>query len=65
MRLIKLSAPGWIKEFDTEEDCRVELNKHICSMCVEEYSVTESSTLDDLLWTSCGCEYTVEDGEDE
>ena len=35
MKLIKLSAPGWEKEFDTEEELKAELFSHICGACCE------------------------------
>ena len=63
-RLIKLSEPGWIREFESEEDLKAELYKCICVMCREGDGVTEDSTIDWMLWTACGCEYTVDDGED-
>lgn len=61
-RLIKMSDPGWIKEFETEDEVRRELYNHLCSMCIEGDGVTEETTLDHMLWTACGCEYTVDDG---
>lgn len=73
--LHKLSAPGWTKEFATEEEARVELFKHICGICCkgdkaynaegelvyESDPVDENSSLGDLLSTACGCEYMVDD----
>jgi len=70
LSLIKISAPGWEKKFDTEEDMRKELYKHICNLCREggddghgyiEYPVDENSTLNHLLSTACGAEYMVEE----
>lgn len=68
--LIKLSEPGWIKTFTNEIDLRAELYKHICSHCREgelddqlllSEAVNENSSIDDMLSTSCGCEYQVEE----
>lgn len=68
--LIKLSEPGWIKTYTNEIDLRAELYKHICSYCREgelddrlvlSDAVNENSSIDDMLSTSCGCEYLVEE----
>lgn len=78
-KLFKLSAPGWEKEFETKEELRVELFKHICGICVngekvyddtgdvvwESQSVDEHSSINDLLCTPCGCEFDVELENDE
>lgn len=69
MKLIKLSAPGWEKDFVNEADCKAELYKHICNLCragteFEEYPeapVDENSTIDAMLSTACGCEYMIEE----
>lgn len=73
--LFKLSKPGWEKDFATTEELRTELFKHICGVCRvgeevkdsttdeviwEASPVDENSTIDDLLCTSCGCEFDVE-----
>ncbi len=67
-----MSEPGWIKEFNTEEELKKELFDHICSGCrsgcneyvggftIEEPPVTIDSTIDEMLFTSCGCEYAVD-----
>ena len=73
MKLIKLSAPGWEKEFDTEEEVKAELYSHICNLCrkgeIAETDegefvlwdpVDENSSVGDMLWTACGCEFDVE-----
>lgn len=64
VRLIKMSAPGWEKEFETEEEARKELYNHICSLCIEGDGVTEDSTIDHMLWTACGAEYFFEDDDE-
>jgi hypothetical protein len=51
--LIKMSAPGFIKDFDTEVELREELEKWICSDCVEECG----SDLLGLMSSDCGCEF--------
>lgn len=77
MKLIKLSAPGWEKDFENEEDLIDELRSHLCSLCLSgeewEYSTPvdvtyngikyECRCLGTLLSTSCGCEYEVEEVE--
>ena len=76
MKLHKLSDPGWTKEFDSMEDAKAELYKHICNYCrkgeiVKEEGredwllwepVDENSDIDMLLNTGCGCEFDVDDG---
>lgn len=73
-RLIKISAPGWEKEFNTEDETRNELFKHVCGICqagdkaynhegeliYESSPVDENSSVEDLLCTACGCEFDVE-----
>ena len=75
--LYKLSAPGWIKEYDNDDDLRRELFTHICNSCrdgVKEYydnelvyesdPVDENSDVYELLNTSCGCEFDIGGEED-
>jgi hypothetical protein len=73
-KLFKLSAPGWEKEFQTKDELHKELFKHICGICqegdkaynnegeliYESSPVNESSSIDELLCTACGCEFDVE-----
>lgn len=62
--LVKASVPGWEKNFDTEEEARVELLKHICSTCLEgygEFKTPDQGDIKSLLGTPCGCEYWLED----
>lgn len=74
MKLVKLSGPGWTKEFAQEADLKAELYKHICTMCRDgstevfesgvvwtEPACSADASLTDMLATSCGCEFTVED----
>lgn len=71
--LIKLSAPGWEKNYTSEYDCRLELYSHICNICragdpdieFPQDPVNENSTMDEMLSTPCGCEYMVEGLEDD
>jgi hypothetical protein len=72
MILIKLSSPGWEKEFQTEEELKTELYNWICKDCKEgcdeeydgfvhvELPVDSNSSLGEMLSTSCGCEFYVE-----
>lgn len=69
MKLFKMSAPGWTKDYDNEADLKSALYSHICNECRvgEKYEdfvvwepVNENSTFGQLLSTSCGCEYDVE-----
>ena len=59
-KLLKLSEPGWTKEFDTKLEVQQELYKYICFQCQCEEAVTEISSIDDMLATACGCEFDVE-----
>ncbi len=69
MKLIKLSKPGWIKTYSTEQELRAELYSYLCLECREGSSefgdlpVYPDSTLDEMLSTACGCEFMVEDDE--
>lgn len=58
--LYKMSAPGWKLEFDTEEQARDELLKHICDQCRTTMRITEGSSIDEMLGTDCGCEFDVD-----
>jgi hypothetical protein len=70
--LYKISAPGWEKVFDTEEERRLELYEYICPSCREgppegepefdDPPVTAQSSIMDMLCTPCGCEFGI--GED-
>ena len=66
IKLHKMSCPGWTKIFDNEIDLRTELYAHICTVCrngdteFQELPVYENSSIDEMLWTACGCEFNVE-----
>ena len=60
MKLFKLSAPGWERDYDNESELKAELYNHICGLCCKEDSITEFSAINDMLGTDCGCEYDVE-----
>jgi len=76
MKLVKLSSPGWEKEFQTELELKEELYSYICYHCREgcceefdgfeliEPAVDSDSSIGEMLWTACGCEFLVE-GIDE
>ena len=59
-KLIKMSAPGWEKTFNTETEARNELYKWICNLCKEDDGIRVNSSLDELLYTACGCEFWYE-----
>ena len=62
--LIKVSAPGWERFLETEDDVWNELRPYICHMCIEDYFCNYNEhpkTVDDLLITACGCEFVVEE----
>ena len=67
IKLHKLSASGWTKEFDNEIDLKEELYNHICDLCrvgKEEFNrfnpIDANSSIEDMLFTDCGCEFAVE-----
>ena len=70
IKLHKLSSPGWTKIFDNEIDLRTELYAHICADCrsgnteSHDLPVYANSSIDEMLWTACGCEFSVEYPED-
>jgi hypothetical protein len=55
-----MSAPGWEKTFNTEIEARNELYKWICNLCKEDDGIRVNSSLDELLYTACGCEFWYE-----
>lgn len=68
--LIKISDPGWEKQFPNEIELLAELKKHICGRCYagENYDDDNSPkidpdncTIEELLCTPCGCEFDVQD----
>jgi rubrerythrin len=61
MLLIKLSDPGWEIEFPTENHLKRYLYKYICNTCIDDDSITEKSSIDEMLSTACGCEFMVEE----
>lgn len=61
-RLIKCSAPGWVKEFDTGADAAIELDYWICDDCRREYLC---NNLDSMLASPCGLEFWFEDSIDD
>ena len=73
MKLIKASKPGWIKEFDSEQELKEELYNNICNICkegsseyidegvlYEEPPITLDNTIDQMLSSPCGCEFYIE-----
>ena len=61
MKLIKLSSPGWEKDFDHKVELQAELFKYICFQCQCEEGLTEISDIGDLLASACGCEFMMEE----
>ena len=56
-KLYKLSAPGFVKECSSEQDIRDILYPYICNICLDEYSITNIRSIDEMLGTPCGCEF--------
>ena len=73
----KHSLPNWVKTFSTMRDARAELLRNICASCLKgDVTVrsdgtvmreppVDTSSIDDLLNTSCGYEYDCYPGEDD
>jgi len=62
--LTKISEPGWEKTFPNKQLAYEELEPWICKMCKEEHFAEYNewpSTIEDLLWTACGCEFMGEE----
>lgn len=55
--LSKLSSPGFTKEYSSELDMKAELFTWVCGLCIEEYNLTKDSSVDEMLYTPCGCEF--------
>ncbi len=60
-KLIKISAPGWEKEFKNRSSARDELFKYICSHCQKDEKITANSKIEDMLGTGCGYEFDFEE----
>lgn len=58
--LAKMSAPGWIKEFTTEDELEAEFVHYVCDECMQSIGRTKPSFAD-LLSTNCGLEFDVYD----
>lgn len=67
--LMKLSEPGWDKEFSSYPELNQELGKYLCRDCQKEVIADcedygEGGTAEDMmtyqLSTACGCEFWVE-----
>ena len=54
-QLVKYSAPGWVKGFDSPEALTQELYKHTCIHCQDVHG----TDLDGMLASDCGAEYGV------
>ena len=61
--LVKMSAPGWEKKFNTRSAARDELYKYICSQCCTEEGITANSKIEEMLGTACGCEFDLEESK--
>ena len=64
MNLIKISDKGWEKEFNTKLGVYIELEKHVCEMCIAEFFMQYGQypqNANDLLDTRCGCEFMLEE----
>ena len=61
MKLIKLSDPGWERDFGEDHvGLQQTLYSHICNQCRCEDGITEISPIEDMLWTACGSEFDIE-----
>ena len=74
VKLHKISMPGWTKTYTNDIDLKAELYKHICEHCRkgeihDEFvlwdPVNENSSVDNMLNTGCGCEYEIEEIDEE
>ena len=58
--LIKMSAPGWERDFSDKFELQARLYSHICEQCRGEEGLTEISDVEHMLASACGCEFDVE-----
>lgn len=71
MKLFKISAPGWERDFESESELKSVLYSYICNICRKgvneneyvEPPIYEDSTLSEMLASPCGCEFDVEKDE--
>ena len=54
-QLVKYSAPGWVKGFESLQAIAQELHRHTCTLCQDSYG----TDLDGMLASECGAEYGV------
>lgn len=79
VKLVKISAPGWTKTYTNDIDLKAELYSHICDLCRpgevhvnddgEQFvlwePVNENSDIGDMLNTACGCEFMIDEDDDD
>jgi hypothetical protein len=58
IRLVKRSMPGWTREFSEEGELKGVLYDHICIQCLDD--VGSPFSIEELLDTDCGLEFSVE-----
>jgi hypothetical protein len=59
---MKVSYPGWKKDFNTEKEVANELSKYVCKSCrTRTEKLSSNPSVSDLLSTACGCVFDVED----
>ena len=73
MKLIKLSKPGWIRSNLAESQVKELLYTYICAECREgsgdfgepAQPVGPDADLGQMLATACGCEFMIEEDDEE
>ncbi len=65
--LIKLSAQGWEQLFNTEDEVHEKMKLWTCKSCLREFEIEHGHApkdVYDLLSTSCGAEFMLEEGDE-
>jgi hypothetical protein len=58
---LKLVGPGWQQDFYDKVDLQQKLYNFICEQCRCEQGITPISNISDMLATTCGWDFILEE----
>jgi DNA-directed RNA polymerase subunit RPC12/RpoP len=65
-KLTKISSPSWEKDYKSKEDALNKIRQYICNDCrTEIYFDNANPIMEDYLCSPCGCEFFLEEIEDD